>query len=136
MGHTSSGREVGGPDGAGSSGSGWGGEVLLIGPLAVGTSGRLSFSVSDQKPLQTLPAYQRQGLAAAGLAGLRAEHPGFAWHTLGGGHIDGSPAFWDTVRMAEPSLKPAPVTLKVSLIWCTVPVGPKDTQGSVPRSHK
>lgn len=44
----------------------------------------------------TLPAYHRRGLAAAGLAALRMEHPGYAWHTLGG-HIDGSPAFWDTI---------------------------------------
>jgi hypothetical protein len=44
----------------------------------------------------TLPAYQRRGLAAAGLAALRAENPGFTWHTLGC-HIDGSSAFWDSV---------------------------------------
>lgn len=44
----------------------------------------------------TLPAYQRRGLAAAGLAALRVENPGFTWHTLGC-HIDGSSAFWDTV---------------------------------------
>ncbi|WP_239153768.1 hypothetical protein [Virgisporangium aliadipatigenens] len=44
----------------------------------------------------TLPRFQRRGLAAAALAALRAEHPGLSWHTLGG-HIDGSPAFWDTV---------------------------------------
>jgi hypothetical protein len=49
----------------------------------------------------TLPIYQRHGLAAAGLAALRAEHPGFAWHTLGG-HIDGSPAFWDRVGTDVP----------------------------------
>jgi hypothetical protein len=36
----------------------------------------------------TLPAYRRRGLAAAGLAALRTENPGFTWHTLGG-HIDG-----------------------------------------------
>lgn len=44
----------------------------------------------------TQPALQRRGLARAGLDALRAEHPGFAWHTLGG-HINGSPPFWDTV---------------------------------------
>lgn len=49
----------------------------------------------------TLPPYQRRGLAAAGLAALRAENPGFAWHTLGG-HIDGSPRFWDTVGAGVP----------------------------------
>jgi len=51
--------------------------------------------------LTPLPAYQRRGLAAAGLAALRAEHPGFARHTLGG-HIDGSPAFWNTVGADVP----------------------------------
>ncbi|WP_281905514.1 hypothetical protein [Phytohabitans aurantiacus] len=49
----------------------------------------------------TLEPYRRRGLAAAGLAALRAENPGFAWHTLGG-HIDGSPAFWDTVGAGVP----------------------------------
>lgn len=49
----------------------------------------------------TQPVYQRRGLAAAGLAALRAEYPGFAWHTLGG-HINGSPAFWDTVGADVP----------------------------------
>jgi hypothetical protein len=49
----------------------------------------------------TQPAYQRRGLAAAGLAALRAEYRGFAWHTLGG-HINGSPAFWDTVGADVP----------------------------------
>jgi hypothetical protein len=28
----------------------------------------------------TVPRYQRRGLAAAGLAALRAEHPGLSWH--------------------------------------------------------
>lgn len=49
----------------------------------------------------TLPPYQRRGLAAAGLAALRTENPGFTWHTLGG-HINGSPAFWDTVGVGVP----------------------------------
>ncbi len=44
----------------------------------------------------TQPAFQRRGVARAGLARLRAEYPGFAWHTLGG-HINGSPPFWDAV---------------------------------------
>jgi hypothetical protein len=48
-----------------------------------------------------LPVYQRRGLAAPGLAAPRAEHPGFAWHTFGG-HIDGSPAFWDCVGAEVP----------------------------------
>jgi hypothetical protein len=44
----------------------------------------------------TQEPYQRHGLAAAGLAALRAENPGFIWHTLGG-HINGSAGFWDRV---------------------------------------
>ncbi|WP_406354211.1 hypothetical protein [Streptomyces sp. NBC_00658] len=44
----------------------------------------------------TLPQYQRCGLATAGLAALRAEHPSLAWHTLGG-HFADSQAFWTTV---------------------------------------
>ncbi|MFD7161151.1 hypothetical protein ACFV9C_41660 [Kribbella sp. NPDC059898] len=38
---------------------------------------------------------QRGGLATAGLAALRRDHPGLAWHTLGG-HISGSQPFWST----------------------------------------
>jgi hypothetical protein len=49
----------------------------------------------------TLPPYQHRGVAAAGLAALRAEHPGLSWHTLGD-HIDGSPAFWDAVGVSVP----------------------------------
>jgi hypothetical protein len=49
----------------------------------------------------TLQPYRRRGLAAAGLAALRTENPGFTWHTLGG-HIDGSPAFWDTIGADVP----------------------------------
>lgn len=41
----------------------------------------------------TDPRYQRCGLAAAGLAALRAEHPGLEWHTLGG-HLGGSGPSW------------------------------------------
>ena len=44
----------------------------------------------------TMPEYQRCGLAAAGLAALRSEHPGLAWHTLGG-HLGESRAFWAAV---------------------------------------
>lgn len=44
----------------------------------------------------TLPQYQRCGLASAGLAALRAEHPGLAWHTLGG-HFADSQGFWNAV---------------------------------------
>lgn len=49
----------------------------------------------------TLPQYQRCGLAAAGLAALRAEYPGLAWHTLGG-HFTDSRAFWDAVGEGVP----------------------------------
>src|SRR5262245_7879471 len=44
----------------------------------------------------TEPDYQRCGLASAGLAALRAEHPGLSWHTLGG-HFPDSEAFWTAV---------------------------------------
>ncbi|WP_262013699.1 hypothetical protein [Micromonospora sp. Mcm103] len=57
----------------------------------------------------TLPAYRRRGLAGAGLAALRRENLGYAWHTLGG-HIDGSSAFWDTVGADVPGgYRPLPV---------------------------
>ncbi|TQL96559.1 hypothetical protein FB559_2098 [Actinoallomurus bryophytorum] len=49
----------------------------------------------------TLPQYQRCGLASAGLAALRAGHPGLAWHTLGG-HFRDSQAFWKTVATDVP----------------------------------
>ena len=49
----------------------------------------------------TPPPIRRCGLAAAGLAALRSESPGFAWHTLGG-HINGSRAFWDRVGSNVP----------------------------------
>jgi hypothetical protein len=45
--------------------------------------------------------YQRSGLAGAGLAALRAEHPGLAWHTLGG-HFRDSEAFWTAVGTDVP----------------------------------
>jgi hypothetical protein len=41
----------------------------------------------------TLPPYQRRGLASAGLAALRTEHPCLSWHTLGG-HFRDSQPFW------------------------------------------
>lgn len=49
----------------------------------------------------TEPRYQRRGLATAGLAALRAEHPGLHWHTLGG-HLGDSRAFWDAVGATVP----------------------------------
>lgn len=49
----------------------------------------------------TDPPYQRCGLAAAGLAALRAEHPGLSWHTLGG-HFRDSQAFWAAVGSYVP----------------------------------
>ena len=42
----------------------------------------------------TLPQYKRCGLASAALAQLRAEHPGYTWHTAGGHERDARP-FWD-----------------------------------------
>lgn len=45
--------------------------------------------------------YARCGLAAAGLAALRAEHPGLAWHTAGN-HMPGSEAFWQAVSAGVP----------------------------------
>ncbi|OZV71803.1 hypothetical protein CA850_32870 [Micromonospora echinospora] len=41
----------------------------------------------------TLPRYQRRGLARAGLAALRVDHPGLTWHTLGQ-HLSEGRAFW------------------------------------------
>jgi hypothetical protein len=46
----------------------------------------------------TLPQYQRCGLGIAGLAALRAEHPGLSWHTLGG-HLTESRGFWAAVGL-------------------------------------
>jgi hypothetical protein len=40
--------------------------------------------------------YQRCGLAAAGLAALRVEHPGLEWHTRGDHMRDAKP-FWSAV---------------------------------------
>jgi hypothetical protein len=41
----------------------------------------------------TVEKYQRCGLASAGLAALRADHPDLTWHTLGG-HFRSSQPFW------------------------------------------
>lgn len=49
----------------------------------------------------TIETYQRRGLAAAGLAALRGEHPGVAWHT-GSGHMRHSSAFWTAVGQGIP----------------------------------
>lgn len=49
----------------------------------------------------TLPSYQRRGLAVAGLAALRAEHPGVSWHTLGGHERDARP-FWNAAGQGVP----------------------------------
>jgi hypothetical protein len=49
----------------------------------------------------TLPAYQRRGLAAVALAALRADHPGVAWHTLGGHERDAVP-FWTAAGEGVP----------------------------------
>jgi hypothetical protein len=49
----------------------------------------------------TVPRYQRCGVAAAGLAALRAEHPGVGWHTLGG-HFRDSEPFWTVVGAGVP----------------------------------
>jgi|SRR5215467_1043566 len=45
--------------------------------------------------------YERSGLAAAGLAALRAEHPGLAWHTAGN-HMPNSEPFWQAVAVGVP----------------------------------
>jgi hypothetical protein len=49
----------------------------------------------------TDPRYQRCGLAAAGLAAIREEHPGLQWHTLGG-HFSDSESFWAAVGVGVP----------------------------------
>jgi hypothetical protein len=50
---------------------------------------------STEEPLR------RCGLASAGLAALRAEHPGLSWHTLGG-HFAESRPFWAEVGRGVP----------------------------------
>jgi hypothetical protein len=49
----------------------------------------------------TVEEYQRCGLAAAGLAALRADNPGLEWHTLGG-HFRDSEPFWTAVGTGVP----------------------------------
>jgi GNAT superfamily N-acetyltransferase len=49
----------------------------------------------------TEPAYQRRGLATAALAALRAELPGYSWHTLGGHERDAVP-FWTAAGHGVP----------------------------------
>ncbi|MFI1148505.1 hypothetical protein [Streptomyces sp. NPDC020817] len=49
----------------------------------------------------TLPEFQGCGLASAGLAALRSEHPWLSWHTLGG-HLMESKAFWSSVGAGVP----------------------------------
>jgi len=51
--------------------------------------------------LYTEPRYQRCGLAAAGLARLRAEHPALSWHTAGG-HMNEAKVFWDAIGADVP----------------------------------
>ena len=50
----------------------------------------------------TVEEYQCCGLAAAGLAALRAEHQGLQWHTLGG-HFRESEPFWRAAGNPSPS---------------------------------
>jgi hypothetical protein len=45
--------------------------------------------------------YKRCGLAAAGFAALRAEHPGFTWHTAGN-HMPDSEQFWQAAGAGVP----------------------------------
>jgi hypothetical protein len=49
----------------------------------------------------TVERYQRCGLASAGLAALRADHPGLSWHTLGG-HRHASRPFWAAAGTGVP----------------------------------
>jgi hypothetical protein len=49
----------------------------------------------------TVPEFERCGLAAAGLAALRAEHPGLSWHTLGG-HFREAESFWQAAGTGVP----------------------------------
>jgi hypothetical protein len=73
---------------------------------AANLNGELAFAVNYQlchrcrlgwvEQPYTLPRYRRCGLASAALAALRAEHPDFSWHTLGGHSSDSRP-FWAAV---------------------------------------
>lgn len=49
----------------------------------------------------TDPSCQRSGLARAGLAAVRASHPGLEWHTLGG-HFAEAKAFWTAAAEGVP----------------------------------
>lgn len=49
----------------------------------------------------TMEKYQRCGLASAGLAALRADHPSLSWHTLGS-HARSSHPFWAAVGTDVP----------------------------------
>lgn len=49
----------------------------------------------------TDPPYQRHGLARAGLAAVRRDHPGLQWHTLGG-HFADARAFWSAAATDVP----------------------------------
>ena len=49
----------------------------------------------------TVPEFERCGLAVAGLAALRAEHPGLVWHTLGG-HFREAEPFWQAAGTGVP----------------------------------
>jgi hypothetical protein len=49
----------------------------------------------------TVPRYEQCGVASAGLAALRVEHPGVKWHTLGG-HFPSSQPFWASVGAGVP----------------------------------
>jgi hypothetical protein len=49
----------------------------------------------------TKDRYRRSGLAAAGLAALRTEHPGFSWYTAGD-HLSDSEPFWLAVAPGVP----------------------------------
>jgi hypothetical protein len=63
------------------------------------TCGRCGLGWVEQP--YTVPQYQRNGLASAGLAALRAEYPGLEWHTLGG-HFRKSEPFWVAVGAGVP----------------------------------
>lgn len=65
----------------------------------------------------TLPDYQGSGLASAGLAALRTEHPGLSWHTLGG-HLTESRAFWLSVGTGVPGeYEQLPLCRHAELSW-------------------
>lgn len=49
----------------------------------------------------TVPRFRHCGLARAGLAALRSDNPGLAWHTMGE-HISDSQEFWNSVGEGVP----------------------------------